>query len=74
MSEIDRDKSDIRTDMRAQLAGLSDDERHKASTRACDNLIAMDEFQRSATVMLYMPLATEIDVTPIALRCFQLPT
>jgi len=32
----------------------------------------LEVFKHAAVVMLYMPLAMEVDLTPVALRCFQL--
>lgn len=72
MTDISQDKSHIRTDMRSRLAEVTDEHRHSASVQACTRLIAMDEFRNAHTIMLYMPLASEIDVTTTALRCFQL--
>ena len=50
---------------------MTDDERHRASLAACERLTKLDAFQPAAVVMLYMPLAGEVDLTPVAIRCFQ---
>ncbi len=57
--------------MRARLATLTPKQRHDASTAACCRLMKLDEFRHAAVVMLYMPLADEVDLTPVAIRCFQ---
>lgn len=72
MSDISDDKTAQRQEMRAKLSEVSDQQRHEASAEACSRLTALEEFRQAATIMLYMPLALEIDVTAIALRCFQL--
>jgi 5-formyltetrahydrofolate cyclo-ligase len=65
-------KTDLRKQMRAVLAALTDEQRHGRSAQACARLAALEEFAHAGVVMLYMPLATEVDVTPVALRCFQM--
>lgn len=68
---INKAKSDIRKRMRALLASMTEQQRHEASVNVCNRVIALESFDHATTVMLYMPLATEVDVTPIALRCFR---
>jgi 5-formyltetrahydrofolate cyclo-ligase len=68
---INQSKSEIRKRMRTMLSSMTEQQRHEASVSGCNRLIALEAFERAATVMLYMPLATEVDVTPIALRCFR---
>ncbi|MBT8484653.1 MAG: 5-formyltetrahydrofolate cyclo-ligase [Phycisphaerales bacterium] len=65
-------KRGVRAEMRAALAAMSDDERRDASSAATAKLIALDEFRAASTVMLYMPLAGEVDTTHVAIRVFQL--
>ena len=64
-------KTDLRSRMRAKLADMDDAVRHDASVAACTHLAALDEFRHASVVMLYMPLADEVDLTPAAIRCFQ---
>lgn len=64
-------KSDLRTRMRAKLAAQSDRDRREASAAACEQLAGLDAFRHASTVMLYMPLPDEVDVTATAIRCFQ---
>jgi 5-formyltetrahydrofolate cyclo-ligase len=61
----------IRARMRAELSTLSDEERHRASSVACMRLTNLDAFRNASVVLLYMPLAGEVDATPAAIRCFQ---
>lgn len=69
---INQRKSEIRTAMQDRLAAMSEDERRRASAAACSRLIGMEAFIHAGTVMLYMPIKTELDLTPLAIRCFQL--
>jgi 5,10-methenyltetrahydrofolate synthetase len=64
-------KKAMRREAKAALADLDDQLRHDASVRACARLAELDEFAHASVVMLYMPLETEVDVTGVALRCFQ---
>jgi 5-formyltetrahydrofolate cyclo-ligase len=53
------------------LTAMTAEDRHAASTRACSRLIGLELFKHASIVMLYMPLAHEIDTTLLAIRCFQ---
>jgi 5-formyltetrahydrofolate cyclo-ligase len=57
--------------MRGHLAAMTPDSRQQASSRACARLVALDAFRHASIVMLYMPLAAEVDTTSIAIWCFQ---
>ena len=64
-------KSDLRTRMRTLLDDLDETSRHDGSAAACAHLTGLDAFKHASVVMLYMPLAGEVDLTPAAIRCFQ---
>ncbi len=64
-------KSDLRDRMRKLVAELGPEARHDASAAACARLTALEAFRHASVVMLYMPLPTEVDLTPAAIRCFQ---
>jgi 5-formyltetrahydrofolate cyclo-ligase len=64
-------KHALRETMRERLAAMTPEERREASSLACGRLINLDEFRHASVVMLYMPLASEVDTTAIAIRCFQ---
>lgn len=72
MGAADDTKSQIRAEVKAQLAELSDDQVHDLSVKACDRLVRADFFKSALTVMVYLPIRAELDITPVALRCFQL--
>ncbi|MHC4429114.1 MAG: 5-formyltetrahydrofolate cyclo-ligase [Planctomycetota bacterium] len=65
-------KIDIRSRMRDALAAMDDRARHDASAAACSHLTSLDAFRHASVVMLYMPVANEVDLTSAALRCFRM--
>ncbi|HWB19598.1 MAG TPA: 5-formyltetrahydrofolate cyclo-ligase [Phycisphaerales bacterium] len=69
--EIIQLKRTIRTRVRSVIASLSEDFRHIASVSASARLTSLAQCQAASYIMLYMPLPDEVDVTPIAVRCFQ---
>jgi 5-formyltetrahydrofolate cyclo-ligase len=68
----DKARAEIRARMQAKLAAMSDEERHEASISACTRLAGLEVFKHAGLVMLYMPLAGEVDTTSLAIRCFQM--
>ncbi len=72
MSDEQSDKkADVRGQVKAKLAAMTSKQQHDASVAACKRLAELNPFQDASIVMLYMPLANEVDLTPIAIRCFQ---
>ena len=67
----DAAKRECRVQMKATLAAMTPDERRRASSAACSRLVNLDVFRHASVVMLYMPLASEVDTAPVAIRCFQ---
>ncbi|MHC5026284.1 MAG: 5-formyltetrahydrofolate cyclo-ligase [Planctomycetota bacterium] len=65
-------KAEIRAQMRATLQAMDDATKHDFSVRACQRLLELDELTHATVVMLFMPLSTEVDLTPAAVRCFRL--
>lgn len=65
------EKTALRRRMRDRLAAIDADERATASTAACRRLIGLEAFRRASTVMLYLPLPSEIDVLPAAVDLFR---
>jgi 5-formyltetrahydrofolate cyclo-ligase len=64
--------SDVRSRMHDALTAMENGVRHDASAAACSHLTGLDPFRNASVVMLYMPLAHEVDVTAAALRCFRM--
>ena len=67
----EQQKVDLRQQIRAQLTTMSEQQRHDGSVAACSRLTALEVFQHATVVMLYMPLKSEVDLTGVAIRCFQ---
>ncbi|MCI0364735.1 MAG: 5-formyltetrahydrofolate cyclo-ligase [Phycisphaerales bacterium] len=70
--EPNKAKAEIRARMRALLTAMDEKQRHAASSSACSKLASLEAFDHAGVVMLYMPMANEIDVTPAAVKCFRL--
>lgn len=73
MSDTDSttQKKALRKEITGMLRKINTEDRHDRSTIVCRRLTGLDAFRHASTVMLYMPLPTEVDVTAIALSCFQ---
>ncbi len=68
---LEQEKRTMRSRLRRSLAGIDAVLRHEASVEACARVMRDDAFNAAHTVMLYMPLASEVNVSAIAIRCFQ---
>jgi len=64
-------KSQIRADMKAFLAGLSASDRHARSVAACQQLVATREFKHAQMIMIFMALPDEIETSTLAVRAWQ---
>ena len=69
--EQSNNKADVRGQVKAKLAAMTSQQKHDASAKACKRLAELTSFQDASVVMLYMPMANEVDLTPVAIRCFQ---
>lgn len=72
MTDSVQDKKALRAEMRRRLSALTDAERHALSVRTCERVARSESFGAALTVMLYLPVPDELDVAPLALKCFQL--
>lgn len=70
-NQADAAKKALRASVKLAVAAMSDDARRVASSAACQRLMGLDAFRHASTVMIYMPLPSEVDLCPVALRCFQ---
>ncbi|MCL4197502.1 MAG: 5-formyltetrahydrofolate cyclo-ligase [Phycisphaerales bacterium] len=64
-------KQALRDQVRTRLSEITPPELYGLSILACENVSACDAFRHARTIMMYAPLAQEVDVSHIALRCFQ---
>lgn len=71
MADENQNKSLIRKQLREKLAQMTDVQRHAKSVTACSFVTSSPEFRNASVVMLYLPLAVEVDTSPIALRAWQ---
>ena len=64
-------KQSLRKMIRQKLAGLNPAVAHAKSMAICKRLLEQPEYDRAQTIMIYLPMADEVDVAPIALRGWQ---
>jgi len=64
-------KRDLREQIKARLGGISPADLYRMSIQACENLVACESFRLARTIMMYAPLPLEVDVSHLALRCYQ---
>ena len=65
-NSTDSAKSSLRTRVRERLRGMDSHARAEAARHACERLAADARFTGASSVMLYMPMRSELDVTPLA--------
>lgn len=58
-------KSALRAEVRARMASLSEEERKEAAARVRKLLSQQAAWQKAGSVLLYAPLAKELDVWPL---------
>lgn len=71
MTDSQQTKTLIRRQLRETLARMSDPQRHAKSIAACSLVTSSPEFRNSSVVMVYLPMAMEVDVSNIALKAWQ---
>jgi len=71
-NSLDSAKSDLRAAMRSRIGGLDAEARAEASHHACARLASDRRFAGASSVLLYMPLRSELDVTPLAVAALSL--
>jgi len=64
-------KRHLRREMKARLAAMSPEVISTKSYAACEKLIALPEYHRARSVMLYLPISQEVDTAGIALHAWQ---
>jgi 5-formyltetrahydrofolate cyclo-ligase len=66
--EIAEAKSQLRQSLRKLRTSLGEETRVRASQSICDALEAWQIFQQSETILTYMPIKGEVDLTPLLER------
>jgi 5-formyltetrahydrofolate cyclo-ligase len=71
VDSIAQQKAALRKTIQARLKSISPEDRVARSSEAGRRLMQLEAFRHASTVMMYMPMPREVDVTCLALRCFQ---
>ncbi len=66
------DKERLRVKLQKSLLEMSEEERGEKSQKACKNLFSTPQFQRAATIMMYLSLPHEVDTSEAVLYSWQL--
>lgn len=66
------DKAELRQHLKNCLAEISSKDRDEKSRKACQNLISMTQFQDASTIMMYLSLPYETDISEAILHAWQL--
>ena len=70
-SNLNDAKTTLREQIESTLDTLTPEQMHTRSADACQKLLALEPIRRASTIMLYMPIPGEVDLTPAALWCFR---
>ena len=66
------DKECLRVKLQKSLLEMSEEKRGEKSRKACKNLFSTPQFQRAATIMMYLSLPHEVDTSEAVLYSWQL--
>jgi 5-formyltetrahydrofolate cyclo-ligase len=69
---VSSDKSAIRAQLRQKLEAISPADRRARSQAACEFIASSPEFAAARVVMLYLATPTEVDTSPLTLKCWQM--
>ncbi len=65
------DKKQLRHQLQSRLVELTEQQRNEMSKKACQYLVATEEFKGASVVMLYLSLPHEVDTTSAILQAWQ---
>lgn len=68
---ITKRKDEVRARMRVLLSALSESDRVACSAAACSRVLASQAFRSAGTVLVYMPMRSEVDITTVVLEAFR---
>jgi 5-formyltetrahydrofolate cyclo-ligase len=71
-SEHEMEKVELRRQLRNCLLSMPAEQRRDKSRKACQNLVATEQFQKASTVMMYLSLPHEADTSEAILHAWQL--
>ena len=66
------DKEQLRGELKKCLHAIPSEQRSVKSRKACQNLILTPQYQDASSVMMYLPLAYEVDTSEVILHAWQL--
>ena len=66
------DKAQLRSEIQSTLLVMQPGHRDRKSRRACERLIATEQFQNASAVMLFLSLPHEVDTSEAILSAWQL--
>lgn len=69
--DLAREKRGLRSRARVAVSAIPAAELERRSEMVCARLMEADFFVAAQTVMLYAPIAGEVDITPVLLLCLQ---
>lgn len=61
-------KSDLREKYKKIRSGIPESERARLSDKICENIASSEKYRASDTVLLYSPISSEVDVSPLFSR------
>jgi len=64
------DKAQLRRKLQDSLVAMRDEQRQEKSHRACERLIATEQFQEASVVMLFLSLPHEVDTSEAILHAW----
>lgn len=65
------EKNDLRNQMRAILATITPQQRHKRSLDVCHQLLDTPEFRRAETIMLFLSMEQEVETSTLVLQAWK---
>ena len=68
-NQIDLTKRKLRWECKSTRASLTTKIRRQASKAICQQIEDWENFQNASVILTYMPMSSEIDLTPLLARC-----
>ena len=66
------DKAQLRRELKNSLLSITSQLRSEKSSKACQNLMSIPQFQNASTVMMFLSLPDEVDTSESILHAWQL--
>lgn len=72
MTDLSQQKKELRREYKARRAELDKAQKERFDAIICDNIVSLDCFKAAHTLLTYAPIASEIDINPIAAEALRL--